>query len=148
MPAVPTWFTASGGYPFTVSITRVTRGADGTLSSQASNSLLGQLDSVTLSSENTQENISAMDSRRGNNVILESATTFTLEEILKGNGTNILANVAYSFDYALISVTRGGQSYSFYGVIGSYSESLRKGKSMGTLTVTMVDPASGNPTYV
>ena len=90
-----------------------------------------------------------MDTSRLNMVPIKAGTTITLTEILKGgNLANLLAAVYYGASvYVKIALSRGGQSFVFYGLAVDYDESLRRGRSVGTMVVDMVDPLTANPTY-
>lgn len=125
----------------------VTVAANGTITDGSGTTIYGHLADVNIESQNELENISEMAQRRQNFVIIESGTTFVLTELLKSNGTNILASAGYVSDYVKITLTRGGQSFTFYGVIESYSESLVKGSGRGVMRVRMVDSGAANPSY-
>jgi hypothetical protein len=153
--ALPTWFL--GKHVTAITAAGVTVGADGTLTISSSSSgnpqsLSGFIDGIEFTLQNTTENIQSIDQRRANYVITESETSYTLTEILKSNdssGTpkNILAALGITYDYVLITLARGGRTWAFTGVIGSYSETINKGKSTGKLEVKMADSGAANPSY-
>lgn len=155
MAVLPNWLL--GRNVTAITVAGVTVAVDGTTTtSTASTSnpqnLAGYIDGIELNSQNTTENIQSIDQRRANYVITESETSFTLTEILKGNdsvGTprNILAACYYSYDQALFTMSRGGRTYAFLGVLSSYAESINKGKSTGKLEIKMIDPGTANPSY-
>lgn len=154
MPQVPTWLL--GKHVTALTAAGVTLDANGnttTSSSSSSNpqSISGRIDGIELTQSNTTENIQSIDRRPANYVITESETSMTLTEILRSNDsvstpTNVLAHLGNTFDYALINLTRGGLTFGFYCVIGSYSETINKGKSTGKLEVKMIDDGAANPT--
>lgn len=146
MPSVPTWLT--GRHVTTCSITPQTVAANGTLTAGTSSSLVGTLDEITLDSTPELEEISPMDTLFQNNVILKNATRITLTQILKSNGTNLLTAAANAADVFAVVITRGGQTWTFYGTRGAYSEGLRRGRSTCSLTLEMIDITTANPTYV
>jgi len=141
---IPPWLL--GKHVTTVSATPLTVAVDGTYTTGSASTLIGRCDEITFSSRNATENISPMDDRQTNEVIVESATSLTLVEILQSNpiaASNLLAQIAYGYDYNLFTIARAGKTFSFIGVVGDYTESLRKGKSTGTLNVQMVSVSSG-----
>ncbi len=111
-------------------------------------SMIGNWDDIGIDSTPEVEEISSADATRQNDVILKERTEFTITEILKRKGTNILAAANVSGDYFYVALARGGQAWGFYGLRGAYNESIGKGKSTGRWTLTMVDPATLNPVYV
>lgn len=143
---LPVWFTAGNG-PFSVTITPQTEAADGTLTPGTTKTLTGSIDDVEFDSNPTLENIKPISTRRANYVNIEEDNSFTLVEILKGNGENILAALASTADVFVIAVTRGAQAFSFTGRRGQYNEGLKNGKSVGRLQVRQVDTGVANPSY-
>lgn len=153
MVAVPSWLL--GKHATTITITGQDISGTGMLTNAAAGakSLVGYLDEISINAENTTEMIQSMDVRRENEVIVGTRTTITFTEILKANdssGTplNILADAAMLFDYAKAIITRGGRTWTFYGLIKDYNEDIRRGKSTGRLQLVMVDPGIANPSYV
>jgi hypothetical protein len=154
MAIIPTWLLGRHVTAFTAA--GVTVAADGTLTTSASSAgnpqnLAGFIDAIDFTASNTTENIQSIDQRRANYVITESETSFTLTEILKTNDSagavkNIFAALSLTYDYALITLTRGGRTWAFTGVIGSYTENINKGKSTGKIELKMVDSGGSNPT--
>jgi hypothetical protein len=145
MTAIPVWL--KGSNVTACAIVPQTVASDGTLSAGASSNLVGSIDSISVQSTAELEEISPMTTTRRNMVPIKTGTTITLVEILKSNGTNLLAAVAYAATYVQVSLTRGGQAFSFYGVVADYNEDLQRGKSVGTMVIDMVDISSTNPTY-
>jgi len=146
MTALPVWLR---GQNVTVcAITPQTVASDGTLSAGSTSSLVGTIDTISIRSTIEAEEISPMTTTRTNMVPIKVGTTIVLTEILKSSGTNILAGVGYgATSYAYFALTRGAQSFGFYGLITDYSEEISKGKSTGVMTLEMVDPGSANPVY-
>lgn len=145
MTAIPAWLI--GVNATTVNIIGQTIAANGTLTPGATTSLVGQLDEIEIDITNETENITPMDVRQNNYVIVGEDATITLTEILKRSGTNILAALSSSYDVAQFNLTRGAQSWSFYGTIGGYNEGLRRGKSVGRMPLKIVNIAGANPAY-
>jgi hypothetical protein len=145
MTAIPTWL--RGNHTSVCSITPQSVASDGTLSDGATSSLVGSIDGISINTTAELEEISPMTTTRHNNVIIKSGTSLSLTEILKSNGTNILAAASSVADVFRVNITRGPQSWAFYGVRSTYTEDLQKGKSVGVLTLEMVDINSANPTY-
>ena len=151
MAKIPTWLL--GRHITTITLTPLTVAADGTLTPGTAASLSGYIDGVELTGQKTTENIQSIDNIRANYVVTEIETSVTLTEILKtndtsGTPTNILASAYYSaFDLALVTLARGGRSYTFYSLMSSYAENINKGKSTGKMDCKMVDPGVANPAY-
>jgi hypothetical protein len=147
MSTIPVWLTGPGGsYAIVVTPQTVTAGVLADTTPVAT--LTGNLDRISISGSKTSENIMAMDSFRRNQVPLDVGTEITLIEILKKSGTNLLATAWMgNSDYFKIGVTRGGQTWTFFGLYESYDEGLEHGKSVGTGRFVMVDPGAGNPGY-
>lgn len=152
MTAIPIWLL--GKHVTAVTVTPQTVSTAGVLTpSTPVETLVGFWDEIDITSENTLENIQSADQRRDNNVITGTGTTVRVVEILKTNDssatpTNLLATLFYgSADYYQVTLTRGGRSFSFYGVARSYNEGYRRGKSVATGEFAMVDPGASNPTY-
>lgn len=150
MATIPLWLRGRdipGGGTFTITPQSV-NASTGVLSNAASaTSMVGHWDDVAIDSTPETEEISSADATRQNDVILKERTEITITEILKRAGTNILAAAFTGYDYFYVTLTRGGQTWGFYGLRGAYNESISKGKSTGRGVFTMVDPATGNPTY-
>lgn len=146
MTAIPVWLTSGSG-PFSVTLTPQTRASDGTLSDGTLVTLTGTLDDIEFENNPKNENIKPMSTRRANYVPVEDDPSWTLVELLKSNGTNLLATANYTADYFKLVVTRGGQAYTHYGVRGPYSESIKNGKSVARLVLQPVDIGSANPAY-
>ena len=144
MVAIPVWLTgqhvtACAIIPQTVS--------SGTFTPGSSKNLVGSIDGIEIDSTPELEEISPITTTRLNHVVLKSGTRITLTEILQSSGEKMLAAAAVAADYFQVTLTRGGQAWSFYGARGSYNESLQRGRSVASLTVEMVDIGSANPTY-
>lgn len=145
MPSIPVWLT--GRHVTQVTITPQTVGADGTLTAGTTVSLVGTLDEVTLDSAPELEEISPMDTVRQNMVLLKDGVRVTFMQLLKKNGTNLLAAAANTADVFQYVVTRGAQTYTGYGHRGAYNESMRRGRSTSSLTFEPIDIGTSNPTY-
>lgn len=145
--ALPKWLTGPGGL-YAIVVTPQTN-TNGTLADTTPvATLTGNLKRIGINGSKTVENIMAMDAGRRNNVVLDVGTEITLVEILKYNGTNLLATAYWgSSDYHKVAITRGGQAYTFYGVYQSYDETLEHGESVGVGVFVMVDNGAANPGY-
>lgn len=141
------WFIPSKG-PFSVLVTPYQMNEAGELHPSNELSLTGVIDSIDFKSKNMLENISGMSSGLKNYVIVENESSVVLVEILKSIGRNFLAEVAYGFRYAKVILNRGQQTWSFLGVVESYEETIRRGKSLGHLSLKQVDIGGENPAYV
>lgn len=144
MSVVPPWLV--GRNVTAISITGETAGSDGTLTPGSTITLTGHLDEITLDQVNDTENIVPLDVRQNNEVITGSGTSMSIVEILSAYGTtgNLLATVAESLDLAVFTYTRGGKAFTCTHVIKGYTEGIRRGKSVGTMSL---GPAGVAPTY-
>lgn len=148
MATVPVWLRGRDIGGGTFSITPLTVASNGALSAATSaSSMLGNWEDVSIDSNPEEEEISSADATRQHNELLKDATDITISEILKRNGTNILAGLFASYNVFLVTLVRGGQTWAFYGLRGTYSEQISKGKSLGRATFRMIDPGAANPTY-
>lgn len=147
MSAVPVWLRGRDLAGGTLAIYSVAVAANGTITDGASASLLGHWEEIRIEGDTEKEEISSSDATRQHNEILKNMTKVTITEILKRNGTNILAAWSIANDVGKFVVARGAQSWTFYGARGSYNETLNKGKSTGVLTLEMIDPGAVNPAY-
>jgi hypothetical protein len=154
MAKIPMWLIGRGVY--TLFITPCSLQSNGTLTELTGGNLIGRCDEVSISGRNTLENISPMDSRLANNVVVESETVINLTEIMQSLGQanidNVLALSAMQYDYVRVDIGRNGKTYTFYGVVGEYNENLRKGKCTATLSLHQVNLTNGingmaSPTY-
>jgi hypothetical protein len=146
MPTIPTWLT--GRNVTTLTLTPQSN-VDGVLSdSTPVAAIFGHIDEVTLTGSKTSENIKPLNTIRRNMVPIDVGTRITMAEILKAGGTNLLAQAWFGAnEYFKISLARGAQTFTFYGLFHDYEEQLRQGKSVGVATFEMVDPAVANPAY-
>ena len=152
MTSIPAWLI---GKNVTVcNIKPLTIDAAGTISTAASNvDCRLQLDEISIELVNNTEVISGLDERQDNHVIVSSDCTITLVEILKRSGSNILAGIFMGLtlanaDWVLVTITRGAQTFTFYGVMTRYSEGIRRGKSVGTLAISSINTVGvTNPAY-
>lgn len=146
MSVVPTWLI--GRFVTAISVIPQTVGSDGTLTAGTSHSMTGRLDEITWTGENTTESIMGFDTRQDNKVITESGVTLELTEILDqqaATNTNVLSAVYAASDYVLVTFTRGGKAFTGFFTVGTYNESLVRGKSVGKLSLL---PCGLAPTLV
>jgi hypothetical protein len=141
---VPPWLL--GRHVTTVTLVGMAIDIYGVLTDSDSEALVGQLDEITLTSTPQTENIQAMDIRIANYVILEDDFTLTLSEILKRVNANILYKLqSLGYDYFHAIITRGTDTWDFYGLRGEYAEQLVKGKATGRMTFHCIYPGDFNP---
>lgn len=153
MPTIPMWLL--GGHNTTLTYTPYDLAADGTLTADSGGaiSLVGQVDEWSIDLSKTEENISSMHRRRANWVTIEVDQTIEITEILKSGEPNLLAAIAMSgawSEYGLFTAVRGAQAWQAVLKVSRYRETVRKGKSVGVMTLRMVDdivPGSLNPSY-
>lgn len=147
MVSIPVWLV--GKHVTAVTLTPQSVASDGTITDTTPvATMVGHVDEVTISMRSENEEISPMNTTRLNHVQLKVGTTITIHEILKSNGTNYLATAATGATAVFkVLVTRGGQGFTFYGLLESYEEGLRRGKSTGSMTLAMLDISAANPAY-
>lgn len=145
MASIPVWLT--GKHVTACAVVPQSVATNGTLTPGSSTSLVGSLDEISLNSSPETEEISHLGATYANTVLIRRKQQVTLTEILKSNGTNILAATATAYDVVQVNLTRGAQSWSFYGIVTGYREDIRRGKSTAVMTLDMVDPNTTNPTY-
>jgi hypothetical protein len=118
--------------------------------------ITGIIDGVEIQGTNQTETINNLTSTRENEVVIESADSIVLTEIMRDGinaaNVNVLAAIwtnADSADYCLVTIARGGNSFTFYGLMSDYSESIRKGKNTARMTFQMIDidASMANPVY-
>lgn len=131
---IPPWLT--GLAVTNIVITPLTVNPDGTFTLGTAQSLSGHLDEIALEQYNLLENITPLDSRQDNEVIVGSGTTIQLIEILAKSGGNSLSSAGNGFDYIDATFTRGGSTYTGTFVVKGYKETIRRGKSVGILTMS------------
>jgi hypothetical protein len=150
MAAIPIWLV--GRNTSVCNIVTQTVGANGALTPATTYTLVGLIDEIEVSPSQSSENIVAMIAPRENNVAIELGGTITLTEVLVyGTTGNLLAEAwASGNDYAIVTVTRGGNTWTFTGLMQSYAESITKGKCTGRMTLELVNTGPGpnvNPNF-
>lgn len=145
MAAIPVW---AVGQNCAFTITPQTVAANGTLSDNGSAvTLTGHLSEASIESTVDLVELSPMDATRRNMVPTTVGTRVDLTELVKKNGTNLLANQAYTSSYFKVVITRGAQAFTFYGTLASYGENYSRERVPGRFALDMVDPGVSNPAY-
>ncbi len=151
MPSIPLWLLGRDATTVTITVQSVNSStgvlSDGTGTDIAALATAGVVDEIEFSSSKTLENIAPMYSLRAHYVPISLRYSFTITEVMRaGSNTCLLANVWHSATSSLVKFVfkRGGNTWTTYGVLTDYSESLQRGKNVARLTVGMVDVA---PTY-
>src|SRR4051812_11172867 len=87
-------------------------------------SVLAVTESVEADQTNDTESITGMTTRRKNNVVIESESSYTITGFLLANDTATLSTaknkanaIAQNFDYVKLIMSRAGVTETFYGVI-------------------------------
>jgi hypothetical protein len=153
MSALPQWLL--GRHVTGVYIRPMQSDGSGILQYQeAAASLRGQLDQIERTHEVTHENIKPFDSKWRNNVIMEEGSSYTLTEVMKrrpvagATHTNILPELAASYDHFEISFTRGKKKYTAILVRGREHETLVAGKNAFSLDVLCIAVDNGDGTFL
>jgi len=109
----------------------------------------GHCAELSLDSQVTTENISAINRTYANNVGTESDTTLKVTEFEKSAGANLAADLAFTLGASgLVKfvLTRGTQSFTGYGILTDYSlNTSGKGSIKADLTVRQIDTGSDAP---
>lgn len=130
---IPAWLTGAG--VTNIVITPLTVAADGTFTAGTAQSLTGRLDEIVVEQASDLQNITPIDERQDNFAIVGSGTSLILVEILARSGGCHLASIGNGFDYVQAGFSRGGFGFSGTFVVKGYRETIRRGKSVGELTV-------------
>jgi len=154
--AIPIWLVGRN----TSSCTSTPQSADssGTLSPQTALPLVGFVDEIEYSGTQNAQNLVNMTAVRENMVAVEIDGTLTLTEILQsksglpsGNNGNLLAEAwASGYDYAQVVIARGGNTWTFVGVMQGYVETITKGRCTGRMTlqpVNLGNAVNSNPAF-
>jgi hypothetical protein len=119
--------------------------AAGTITDSTPNlTITGVVDEVDYAGRQSSESVVNLTSIRENLVPTEVDDQFVLTEILQaGTGTrNFLSQLwhnATPSPYVKLTLTRGNNTWTFYGVMSEYVESYRKAKSTGRMTLMQID---------
>ncbi len=157
MSVIPPWLRGRDVTGFIA--TGATAGSDGTVTDATVagiQTISGKWDEIELDNQPTTEEISAADSTRLNEVIIQDGTTVRCTQIMQrakgsGEGTNDVANpfasLCVAYDYIKIVFIRGGKTWTGYFLRKGYNERVVRGKSTATFTGGFVDIGGTNPTY-
>lgn len=149
MAQIPTW---AIGKNYVVTLIPLSVDTAGTLTAGTSSyGLTSVVDEVDIDTEIDRENIQTMTSRRNNMVVTGLATKVTMTQIVSTQDShNILSGVFFNdspSDYCRVTIARGGKTYTFDGVYASHTEKPRRGKTVATLVLDMIDNGTANPNY-
>ncbi len=110
--------------------------------------MYGTLDAISWEYDVRLEDISPMNIPSTNAVPIEASASMEITEILTSNG-GILLYLTQFFSYIAVSIQRGESGVSYLGAISGYTEGLRKGKSIGRMTLrnVILDGAASIQTY-
>lgn len=158
MAAIPVWL--RGRDVTTATFTGQTVAADGALADATGagiQNLLTAWEEIDVESNPSLEEISAADSSRQHNVIVQENNRIRFSGLVRkdkgaGQGVNDKAHqMAYLFgtyDYLKVVITRGTiaaeDTWTFTGCRGAFRESIRKGRSTWDAVLEMADPGAAN----
>jgi hypothetical protein len=154
MAAIPNVFLGRNTYALVM--TGQTVAANGTLSDHASGdttkALLATVEEIEQRYEARTEEINVLQSRRINEVIVESGWRYSITGILfagdtlvKTTTTNPAIYTLGIADYVKLVLTRAGIVFTFYGLITGYTERIVKGKSGFTMEISPIEIGDYNP---
>ena len=105
--------------------------------------LTGLVDEIDLNGEDLTQEINALTATLENQVGYLIDDSWTIREIMRsGLGNQFLASLWYNADdadHVLVTVTRGGNTWTGIWVMLDYNEDITKPKSVAELIVRMVD---------
>lgn len=141
MATIPLWVT--GRQITNLQIIPQNISSVGLLSPATAVPLTGVLENIMLRNQPEEAEISPLDATATNDVILKDSQTLELTELLQnapapGTGANALAHFSQNWNYGQFTVTRGGNTWSFYGQRSTFSDGGDKGVWKSTLTLKMV----------
>jgi hypothetical protein len=151
MATIPLWLI--GRNVTSVVITPLVADSAGLLSAAAlgAQTVTAIVDEIQYSGATTTQEISALTSRRRNEVPLERDDQLVFTEICRSAAGSVIAAAIWTAadlpDWALFQATRGGNSVAFYGLATRYEEDVQKGKSVARITLRIVNAAVTNPAY-
>lgn len=128
-----------------------TIGTSGILADASTKAITGFLDSFSLNLTPTKENISAVNSPRANNVVIEDDFSGSFSVIKKHDASdpNILATIVLTNDVFKCIVVNGTttgsvETWTFFMVRGNLTDGINgKGKQVSTLEFSAVDTGTG-----
>lgn len=152
MATIPLWLL--GRNVSSVVITPQIADSGGVLSNAALGAvtITTTVDEIGYSGRRTTQEISALTATRRHNMEIERDDSLVLTQIMRAAaGSNTLAAAwtgGDAPDWALVSVTRGGNTIAFIGLMVRLEETVAKGKSVARLTLAQIStPGTDNPDY-
>lgn len=143
---LPTWL--KGRHLTAVTFTPQTVAADGTLTPGSAQTLTALVTNIMLESDPEKEEINPVNATRANNEITLENSRLECDVLLKSNGTNSLALLATTADIIVAVFTRGGQTWTFTGSRGRFSDGVAsRGRNTSHMTLDQVDIGAANPAY-
>jgi hypothetical protein len=114
----------------------------------------GLVDELELNASKVTENISPVTETKAHHVSLGRRDSLTITEILRTGKITTISNCFLSnlwssptSRYVQLVFTRGGNTWSGYFLMQGYEETLRRGKNVGRMTLSMIDPGQTNAAY-
>lgn len=163
MATIPTWL--FGYHVSTITAQALSVDSAGLLSNSGSaETLVGVIDELTYNGRAITERINPLTAKVENEVVVEMNEFITAAEILSPDDSSAVAgaysilpkiwalggaDAAGAIQYILFTVTRGANTYQFYGLCQELVSNMRHGKSVARLTIQKIDvgPAVANPTW-
>jgi len=116
---------------------------------------VGVVDGIEYNGAKTTEQISSISDTHSNYVPIAFRDGFSLTELLRTTaGSSLLASLwaggsgaTNSSRIVFLTFERGGKKWDGYFLMTGYSESIRRGRSTGRMTLEMVDPGQNNAAY-
>lgn len=131
-----------------VSVTALTRAADGTLSVAVVKDVQAIITENDFQMEPTHEDIGPVTIDGANNVITTDDSTLNMAVLLLNSGENPLATVFMSYDYMLVEWTRGAQGYAYYCTRGTFGDTVNsRGANYQRVSFRRIEIGAGNPVY-
>lgn len=146
---------AIGKHWTVVTLTAQTPGSDGVLADNGTaKSIVALLRKSSMRQETKTSNLTAMGSRSENNVPYEDSTSWTFDYLLQysdsvATPTNAMQALWQATDYVKLIVTRGGLTYTYFGLLTSHEENGSKEEATGSIGLQIADigsfPGATNP---
>jgi hypothetical protein len=119
----------------------------GTLTSTSAQSIVGFIDELSVSGQQSTETVAPITSGYETEVATELNFSVTLSEVLRTTATGSFLAIAWQTgdEYARVIIARGGNTWTFIGLMTGYNESIRKGKCVAKLSLASVDMSNDAP---
>lgn len=147
MTNIPSWLL--GKHTISVTVTGFTADSTGILTASTSGSLIGQIDSLEITSDPESDEISSADNPIKHHVVVAEDSSIRMTEILRlPVSQQVLPYMAANFTYMKVVYARGVggalHTFTYWGSRGQYKDGLPgKGKGTAELSLNQIDIGIG-----